>query len=125
MSQTLERNSCTARSLSRPPRQAPTFRVASKIPHVHLDQLPHDFIQRLNVSLARQSLMIVGVSLKSGCVELVLDVVSSARGGGLLPSGSFRSVPLDPSLWLQHLSVQPPPGTEVLSQTGSRYMGVP
>lgn len=159
--------------------QSRRFQVSSKIPHMEPEQLSDDFLTLVNASLSlhpTHPCMVVGMSLRPGCIELVLDLVPIPPGISLDPaadSAAHVSAPqqthssataqhsvgpvsqdldqsldstllgttarqasgpvaetgntylclpedLDPSVWLQHLHVQTPPGTRVLSQACGR-----
>lgn len=143
------------------------------------EQLSADFLSLVNASLSlhpTHPCMVVGMSIRPGCIELVLDLVPIPPGSSLDPApdpathisapqqtrssataqhshGSVVQAPdqpqedtmlgatvrqasgpvaetgntylclpedLDPSVWLQHLHVQTPPGTRVLSQACGR-----
>ncbi|MEW5297021.1 MAG: hypothetical protein WDW36_000258 [Sanguina aurantia] len=108
--------------------RARRYRVVTKIPHMEPHQLPPDFLQLMAQSLSQHPThpsLIVGVAMKSGCIELVLDVVaiteegSGGGAGGAGAGGGEGPAQLgfvDPGTWLHHLHVLPPPGTEVLTQ---------
>lgn len=104
--------------------QSRIYRVVTKIPHMEPEDLPPDYLEKLRASLAAHKtcpMAVVGAEVRSGCVELVLDLVSLAEGGAV--SADWHPIKegiLDPSVWLQHLHVQPPAGTQVLSQACGR-----
>ncbi|GLC33775.1 hypothetical protein PLESTB_000114300 [Pleodorina starrii] len=59
--------------------RAPPQRVHMKIPWAEPDQLPGNFLERLNLALSEGlDCMAVGVSVRAGCIELVFDVVPQA-----------------------------------------------
>ncbi|MEW5315813.1 MAG: hypothetical protein WDW38_007217 [Sanguina aurantia] len=108
-----------------PPVQAKRYRVVTKIPHMEPHQLPPDFLQLMAQSLSQHPThpsLIVGVAMKSGCIELVLDVVAITEEGSGAGAGAGADADpaqlgfVDPGTWLHHLHVLPPPGTEVLTQ---------
>ncbi|GIL68670.1 hypothetical protein Vafri_21912, partial [Volvox africanus] len=60
---------------SRVPRQ----RVHMKLPWAEPDQLPGNFLERLNLALSEGlDCMAVGVAVRAGCIELVFDLVPQA-----------------------------------------------
>ncbi|MEW5297019.1 MAG: hypothetical protein WDW36_000256 [Sanguina aurantia] len=105
--------------------RAKRYRVVTKIPHMEPHQLPPDFLQLMAQSLSQHPThpsLIVGVAMKSGCIELVLDVVAITEEGSGAGAGAGADADpaqlgfVDPGTWLHHLHVLPPPGTEVLTQ---------
>ncbi|MEW5307447.1 MAG: hypothetical protein WDW36_009842 [Sanguina aurantia] len=100
------------------------IRVVTKIQDLEPEDLPDDFLLKISVSLASHPThpyLMVGASVRRGCVELTMDLVPMSRnccaGGNWDPVGGGD---LDPALWLQHLHVNPQRGTQVLSQACGR-----
>ncbi|GIL89126.1 hypothetical protein Vretimale_16179 [Volvox reticuliferus] len=59
--------------------RVPHHRVHMKIPWAEPDQLPGNFLERLNLALSEGlDCMAVGVSVRAGCIELVFDLVPQA-----------------------------------------------
>ncbi len=51
-------------------------RVYMKVPWAEPEQLPGNFLERLNMALSEGvDVMAVGVAARAGCIELVFDVV--------------------------------------------------
>ncbi|MEW5297020.1 MAG: hypothetical protein WDW36_000257 [Sanguina aurantia] len=104
--------------------QAKRYRVVTKIPHMEPHQLPPDFLQLMAQSLSQHPThpsMIVGVAIRRGCIELSLDLVHLCEAGrDPADAGPTQHGFLDPEIWLHHLHVLPPPGTEVLTQACGR-----
>lgn len=100
--------------------------MVTKIPHMEPEQLKPDFLTQLNISLGQHPThpcMVVGWAMRRGCIELVLDVVSlsdNADDAAEIDPASQHPFP-DPSVWLHHLHVMPPPGTQVLTQACGRW----
>lgn len=98
----------------------------TKIPHMQPNQLTPGLLAQVGTSLGQSICpsMIVGVAIQEGCIELVLDLVSVAGEDGRDPDidvdPTQHSEFVDPSVWLQHLRVPPPAGTEVLTQACGR-----
>ncbi|MEW5317454.1 MAG: hypothetical protein WDW38_008747 [Sanguina aurantia] len=100
------------------------IRMVTKIQDLEPEDLSDDFLLKISVSLASHPThpyLMVGASVRRGCVELTMDLVPMSRnccaGGSWDPVGGGD---LDPALWLQHLHVNPPRGTQVLSQACGR-----
>ncbi|KAG2446796.1 hypothetical protein HYH02_008356 [Chlamydomonas schloesseri] len=56
--------------------RAPMQRVHMKVPWAEPEQLPGNFLERLNMALSEGvDVMAVGVAARAGCIELVFDVV--------------------------------------------------
>lgn len=104
-------------------RQGRRFSVVTKISPMEPEQLTPQFCANLAISFGQHPTrpsMLVGIALRSGCIELVMDLVSLSEDADknvLLDT----SLPFpDPSVWLHHLHVLPPPGTQVLTQACGR-----
>lgn len=99
-------------------------RVVTKIPHLEPEQLSPDFLERLSQTLATHPTspsMIVGFAIRRGCIELVVDLVSMQSAGSCdADLGGAQLEFLDPAIWLHHLHVMPPAGTQVLTQACGR-----
>ncbi len=53
-----------------------------KIPWAEPEQLPGNFLERLNMALSEGlDCMAVGVSVRAGCIELVFDIVPQGECG--------------------------------------------
>lgn len=108
--------------------QARRTRIVTKIPHMEPEQLSLDFLTQLNNSFSQHPTrpqMIVGMAMQAGCIELVMDLVSLSEGSAEDGDANLDPTqPLfpDPSVWLQHLHVNPPPGTQVLTQACGRWV---
>ncbi len=77
------------------PSQAPPQRVYMKIPWAEPEHLPGNFLERLNAALSSGvDVMAVGVAVRSGCIELVFDVVPEPGAGGADPWGTEFDVQL-------------------------------
>ncbi|GLI59669.1 hypothetical protein VaNZ11_001608 [Volvox africanus] len=59
--------------------RAPRHRVHMKLPWAEPDQLPGNFLERLNLALSEGlDCMAVGVAVRAGCIELIFDLVPQA-----------------------------------------------
>lgn len=99
----------------------------TKIPYMDPEQLTPDIFDKMNTSFGEHSThpsMIVGVAMRKGCIELVIDLVSlsDTKQDALLDLQPPKNPFPDPSVWLQHLHVLPPPGTHVLTQACGRFV---
>ncbi|EFJ49129.1 hypothetical protein VOLCADRAFT_89960 [Volvox carteri f. nagariensis] len=71
--------SARSRRFRRYQSRAPLQRVHMKIPWAEPEQLPGNFLERLNLALSEGlDCMAVGVSVRAGCIELVFDIVPQA-----------------------------------------------
>lgn len=97
--------------------------MVTNVPHMGSDHLTPAFLEQLCRSLGLHSTcpcLVVGIAMRDGCIELILDLVPLLPEG--VPhkdSGSTHHVMLDPVTWLQHLQGPPPVGTQVLSQSAN------
>lgn len=110
--------------LQPPPLQSRPIRIVTKIPDIEPEDLTPDFLLKISASFASHPIhpcMLVGASVRRGCVELVMDLVPMSESSHVSANWDPLSQGhLDPSLWLQHLHVNPPRGTQVLSQACGR-----
>ncbi|KAG2483300.1 hypothetical protein HYH03_017803 [Edaphochlamys debaryana] len=73
--------------------RAPPQRVYMKIPWAEPDQLPRNFLERLNMALSEGvDCMAVGVAARAGCIELVFDVVQRGNRGATAAAAAAMGI---------------------------------